>query len=690
MKKSVFRSVEFWKASIMPLPDYAFFELLRTVFGKIKTPFNKQNLVGDLEKFLSNNDIQKNIAAFIDKNDARIISAVAALNEPTAEELSAFFDQDFDNTELHDKVINLEERFILFRYIDENRNKSRLALNPVLEPVLAQYTDDKSSLFPSFKKTPDKTGRQNLPLFNDRILAALLSFVSQNEVFFIKEGRIRQKVLNMAAALFPAMQLEPVIGGLQVLGLFFANGAALLPDFNRFAGFGKLDRLERMEYCAAGVLCYCESSTVELSPWLFRSKLRSYALLIHNFYTSLDPEQQYPLVTLRRLVFILERNNPDINCDTLIKAMERTGLLTSYSNKLWQISAFAPENPSNDAAVIAMDSPFTLLMYPEIAYNDAIEIASISHVTGTGLNVSFEINMDAAVSAFNRGISARAAIELLQRLSGNRIDENAVFSLLDWEKRHKEISLCKGLVLSLSPERSYLAETKPLSKYISAKLARGIYLIPENMEEKVYAALKKAGVTIFAKPNNSAVPSDEGGAPDSRIFFQRLNGGTYNIEKNRQFRPEKGKKNISTTNLSASDLIEGFHSIINKMRLGAEHRDELRARVNRRLVLCESQLKEAVVRYEKLEAHGLDYAGKTMIAKQAIAKQFPVEVSWPGRQNQESFIGIPKALEKKDDESVLIMESLDTAGIPGNTIRIPLGKIGLLRRIKKSIFEINN
>jgi hypothetical protein len=722
MKKGVFRSIEFWKASIMPLPDHAFFELLRTVFGKIKTPFNKQNLVGELEKFLLNNDIQKNIAAYIDKNDARIIAAIAVLNEPTAAELETFFDGELDNTELHDMVINLEERFILFRFIEEGKNESRLALNPVLEPVLAQYTGDISSLFPSFNnKIPDKTGKQNLPLFDDRILAALFSFVSQNEAFFIKEGRIRHKVLNMAATLFPPLQLEPVIGGLQILGLFFANGDALIPDFARFTAFGKLDRLERIEYCAGGILCYFESPTGgasqsngashsdAMSPWLLRSKLRGYASFIHNFYTSLDPEQQYPLVTLRRLVFILGRNNIEINCDTLIRAMECSGLLISDSSKHWQKSPVASESAlsarANDAAVIAMDSPFTLLMYPEIAYNDAIELASISRVTGTGLNVSFEINKDAAVSAFNRGISAKAAIDLLKRLSGNRLDENAAYTLLDWEKRHKEVSLCKGLVLSLSPERSYLAETKPLSKYISAKLATGIYLIPENMEEKVYSALKKAGVTIFAKPNNGASHTDDGNtltggafnsgalnsAADSRIYFPRLNTGTSNTEKSRQFRPEKDKdKNI----ISASDpspsvpasaaLIEGFHSIINKMRLGAEQRDELTARVNRRLVLCESQLKDAVVRYEKLEARGLDYAGKTMIAKQAIAKQLPVEVSWTSRQKQESVIGIPKALEKKDDESVLILESA------GNTFRIPLGKIGLLRRIKKSIFENNN
>jgi hypothetical protein len=699
MKKSVFRSVEFWKASIMPLPDHAFFELLRTVFGKIKTPFNKQNLVGDLEKFLTNNDIQRNIAAYIDKNDARILAAIAALNEPTATELDAFFEGELDHTELYDMVINLEERFILFRFPDENQ--SRLALNPVLEPVLAQYTDDISSLLPSFhNKTPNKTGKHNLLSFDDRILAALLSFVSQNETFFIKEGKIRQKVLNMAKALFPALRLESVTGGLQVLGLFFPSGDTLLPDFTRFAAFGKLDRLERMEYCAAGILCYYDSPASELSPWLFRAKLRSYASFIHNFYASLDPEQQYPLVTLRRLVFILGRKN-EINCDMLIKAMEQTRLLIYDSNKRWQRSPITSENAMTKetpafagAAVIAMDSPFTLLMYPEIAYNDAIELASVSSVIETGLNIRFEINKDAAVSAFNRGISARAAIELLQRLSENRIDETTTFTLLDWEKRHKEIGLYKGLVLKLSPERSYLAETKPLSRYIITKLAPGIYLIPENMEEKVYTALKKAGVTIFAKPDSGASHADESStlSVESRIYFQRLSAGSPNIEKIRQLKPEKkeNRTNSSTSDPSASvpaasALIEGFHSIIKNMRLGAEQRDELTARVNRRLVLCESQLKDAIVRYEKLEARGLDYAGKTMIAKQAIARQSPVEASWPGRQKQESVIGIPKALEKKEDENVLVMELAD-----GDTVHLPLGKIGLLRRIKKSIFENNN
>ena len=62
---SNFRSVEFWKASVMTLPDNAFFDLLRTVFGKIKTPFSKQVLMNDLEKFLLRDDVKKNIYAYM-------------------------------------------------------------------------------------------------------------------------------------------------------------------------------------------------------------------------------------------------------------------------------------------------------------------------------------------------------------------------------------------------------------------------------------------------------------------------------------------------------------------------------------------------------------------------------------------------------------------------------------------------
>ena len=126
--------------------------------------------------------------------------------------------------------------------------------------------------------------------------------------------------------------------------------------------------------------------------------------------------------------------------------------------------------------------------------------------------------------------------------------------------------------------------------------------------------------------------------------------------------------------------------MLEKMQLSAEERSELAARINRRLILCDSQLKNADIRYEKLEARGMDYSGKIMIAKHAISLQSPVEIHLSGKKKDDCVFGIPKALEKNGSESILVVEQQGETALK-ETIRIPLGKISLLRRIKKTIFD---
>ena len=674
----------------MTLPDNAFFELLRTIFGKIKTPFNKQALMNDLEKFLSRDDIIKNIACFINHGDSIIIAAVAALNEPSPDDLETFFAGELSYTELHDLIVNLEERFIIYRFFEENHNRriGRLALNPVLKSILSPIAADSSLLFPSVSAN-ESPQDETMPVksLDDRILAALLSFVSRNRVFFRAGGGIRQKVCNAAKTVFPGLPLETIIGGLQVLGLFFTEGETLVPDYHRFTALGSLNRQERLAYCAAGILCYADSQadtpSGTFSPWLFRAKARNYAEIINHLYNSMDLERLYPHTTLRKLAYILEHNNIKNDNDRIIDVMKEAGLIIPASNDSWRKAPLTES--STEGVPVVMDTPFTLLVYPGIAYNDAINLAIFSDIIEAGMTVRFELSRDSAVLAFNRGFSASEIIELLKRLSNNRINENLIFSLRDWEKRHGEVTLRRGLVMTLASEQRHLAQTKPLAKLIVETLAPGVYLLPESAEEKAAQALSKAGVTIIARRGERRNGEGFSGGEESsggslRHFFLPLHAARSQIVKI----PPVSRVNGSP----ASVLIERFHSILKQMRLGGEARDELTARIDRRLVLCESQLKDAIVRYEKLEARGLDYVGKALIAKQAITMQSPVEVIWPGKQKQERVVGIPKALEKAGSESILVVDPLDgDTGTQGDTVRVSLGKISLLRRIKKSIFE---
>ena len=699
MKNKIFRSVDFWKSAVMTLPDNSFFELIRSVFGKIKTPFNKQQLTDDLEKFLMREDIQKTIAAYIDQNDAKIIAATALFGEPAPGELESFFSGEFSFAQLQDIIVNLEERFIFYRFSEDKI--ARLALNPVLEQILTPFTADTSSLFPAASSesgteadaADGNTAAETPVVLTDRILAALLSFVCREETFFKSEGVLRKRITEAGKECFGKMDLPFITGSLQILGLFYADGEKLVPDRKRFEDFGLLSARERGEYCAAALIVYEEMKPQPpVLPPLFKSRLREVVNFIHGFLGSLDSGQKYHEKTLTRLAEILKAKTGIVISSDLPSTLEKTGLLITGPSGVKQLGVITPLK--HDAPVIAVDSGFSVIVYPEIVYSDAINLAAFMNVIEAGAVVRFELTKDSAVRAFNNNIGADEIIELLKRLSGERLDDSLAWNLKDWEKRHGEVSLKSGVILSLSPDRRYLTETMPLAGLISETLAPGVYLLPPNAADEAAAALSSAGIDIISRRNEKP----------AALIVSAADSPSASALANRYFPPPGDSENIlkitDITSVSAPPLFspmatpsatppvtaltEKFHAILKETPMSDIDKAELSARIDRRLVLCESQLKEASLRYEKLEARNMDYAGKQNVAKQAIAQQSPVEIVRHGAGKEERIFGIPKALEKKGGDYVLVI-------IPAggqDELPIPLGKISLLRRIKKSIFEV--
>jgi hypothetical protein len=279
-------------------------------------------------------------------------------------------------------------------------------------------------------------------------------------------------------------------------------------------------------------------------------------------------------------------------------------------------------------------------------------------------------------------------LELLGRLSGSRLDESLAWTLKDWEKRYTAVSLHQGLVLTLAEDMRYLAGAEPVASLISRTLGPGIYLLAPAARSEAAAALRKAGVDIIAQPPlNGESSGRPGEKQEGGLFFSPLKD---NLSKE-WLSPYGEISGIFSGEGAvfgdADSIKERFRRFLNGMKLSKPEKDELSARIERRLILNEAQLEGTSIKYEKLEARGLDYVGKAAIAKQAIASGSLLEVSWPepgGGTNRAT--GIPSALEKKDGESVLILKS--PPGEEGEKgISVPLAKISLIRRIKQSIFE---
>ena len=489
-----FRSVDDWKSALMTLPDTSFFELLRSILGNIKTPFSKQRLLDDLYNFLTRDEIRKTIAAYITGHDQKIIAAVALLCEPLPEEMEAFFAGEFSSEELHAMIINLEERLIIYRLrVSDTKNQTvpdrksagskesegvlRLALNPVLQQILVPFIADTESFFVSYKdEDNDNTERGTVP--DDRTMAALFSFIWNEKGLFKadnlsevrgQEGRgtesngtmfrkIRKKALDDGKRIFPAMDLDLVVRILLKLGLFRQENQSFFPCREKIESYCGLSAVERQEYWAAGVYsCFSETDSAgggleeSHGPWYSWARIKWITSFIHRFRDLLTPGRKYPEITLRRLGDLLQKedtshistlysNTVQFPFNDFLALMKKTGLMVKTGD-FWKLP---PAAPSSSAAgevpekpVIAMDTAFSFVLYPEISFANAMELGvfcSVKESAGTAIH--FEITRQSAARGFDEGKKADGMVSLLERLSHNRLDSNLSWTLKEWESRY--------------------------------------------------------------------------------------------------------------------------------------------------------------------------------------------------------------------------------------------------------------
>ena len=716
-----FRPVDQWKSAIMNLP--LFFELMRSIFGNIKTPYNKQRLLDDLFILLSRDDIRKTISSYIDEDDRRIIAATALLNDPPPGELEDFFQGEKNSAILRGLLLNLEERLILFRFNDGTGR--RLALNPVLEPVLGPLAAKTDVLFPGRPAKAHQTGNTetdsfeqntdgNFSVSDDRKLGMFLAFVSAEEDFFKAEG-IRKKVREQGKKLFSDLDLDTAVEVLIVLGLYYAEGEKFLPVKRKIGGFAELFPRERQEYWAAGLYINLNAKKDQdkyqgshgiagnqgksLLPGSFGfsgNHINNLAGMIHRFCRYLDPGKEYPKKTLQRLLCLCEREKnggfndfpeiikPQIFLDSLVSP----GILHDCGNEYYRycLPAAAPVNPG---PVIAVDSSFSFILYPGILLKDILKLSLFSGIK-EDTRFGFELTRSSVVRGFDFGLNSETMAGILKEMSGNRIDDDLIWTLKDWESRYNSVLLHEGLILYLSENDQYLAETEPVAALIQKKISPGLFILSGESAEAA-AALQKAGVDIVARPRPQIpeVRSSSGAFPPlgrtGGIKTAGTNSGRIKTGRTKPENTQAGPELNDTASGNLRDETKNyFLNYLEKMKITKPDREELKARINRGVILTEAQLDSSAIKHRKLEAKGLDYPGKISIVKQALADGSVLEVSRTDPETgTNTAAGVPLALEKKETENILVLKQLDDEEI----VRIPLGKISLLRMIRHSIFS---
>nr|MBP7495484.1 hypothetical protein [Spirochaetales bacterium] len=235
-----------WKAAFLKLPDSAFFELLRNYLGELKTPYNKHTLLESLEGYLRNPDTRARILALIDPADALLLTAIFYLPHPSREALSRLVVGEFGYLELHNKLLNLQDRLLIYAIRDEAEEE--FSLTPLLQDDLLERVIDPELLIPS---RPARVSQPPPLLLNDTLLSSLLSFFLDQEIVLKADGSLRKQIETRLFEVFPLFQNDPslfsrIFQSFQALGLIRIKNNRAVPDLPVWKEFCTFTPAERI------------------------------------------------------------------------------------------------------------------------------------------------------------------------------------------------------------------------------------------------------------------------------------------------------------------------------------------------------------------------------------------------------------------------------------------------------------
>ncbi len=700
---------QLWETALLTLDDRLFFDLVRNYLGNIQSPYNKQRLVAELGAWISKEENKKTLIALLDDSDKKILAAVQELRSPSISGLSIYLSLDIPYSDLHDAVVSLEERLVLFRFREDL--KSHLAINPLLLPDIMENIDSHDLLFHS-KPRPEKTDTgQGLPPFGLNKLAALAAWLNGRSDIFKVDGGLKKKFLNELTQLLSTPDPVELMGLLSNLRIIKIKHDTFSLNSPIIASMANINAPDFQLYAVASLLIV---RTIQDGGFLSASRLSellfSIASLVHRLLKLMDFRRVYPAQTIRRMLMAANRPHVsywkrldelfDRQTNPFIDALLSFGLLYDGGDGFYGPSedTLCPAEPALESALssaeISIDATFSVTAGKALTVEHAFLLAGFLDVCDADTVLRWELTRDSAIRAFNAGIDSQKILDILNQLSLNRVPQNIQWSLDDWQARYKSLGIYQGTFLTVSEERRVLLQSPEIKPFIYAEISPGVYLIDDRDIQFLEQALAKAGADIIARPTikpqkrragqlaffRSFGPSPtELAAPTKLPASTELAAPIWDAASC----PDPDQPSSIPASARIEQHNKKLFEKLEKLALPADQEAELFARIERRLILDPSQLIPQALRWEKLEARGLDYVGKLRVAEQSMAQGALLEINWrsPGAETKSTLASL-RSIQKSGNEVNLLLDPIPF----GSQLIIPLSKISLIRRVKRSIF----
>lgn len=695
-----------WRESFAVLPDSHFFEIIRMYLGEVKTPFNKQKLIEELGAFIRKEETRKTVISLLSEADLQIITAVKYISNATEEKLSSFFSGSWTFAELYQRLLNLEERLIIYRHTDRNLGKEIISLNPHLEQDLEPFTKHSVLLQnPELAEASYELPSQLTP----ELIAAFISFIHKTPDLCKADGTFKKRVESEIEGLFPGKKnmLFSLTRAFVNLSLVKETSTGYEIDRNRFLSFAQLDkRLQYAYLCVSSHGRFSRNALVRQAKLLLDTAASipeggfSRTIILRLAYLISEDQNDVPgispLGTNSRFSQILNRAKESdsaeseqdqriasvldrlIDCAVsfgifAVKGKDANGESVLISGSILSDDVQLPD----DAKVLSIDAGFNVTIMPGLRLVNLIPLMDFMDLRQFDTVAIFDINRKSIMRGFDNGFSSDRIFTQLKKYSAYEIPQNLQVSIEDWSKSYSSATIYRGYILQVSNENAAITENNPaIAPFISSTLAPGIYLLSVESDEEAAQLIEKSGLDFIGKIKTAERSLERISFPE--FIVPSVKNSVYSFDDNSPEISEKEKFFIKTE-LDRAAHFDLMRNELEKLNLAQEKKEGLLQRIEHKIILSPVQLRPDSVKYERIEAGGMDYSGKVHIIEGSISNNSMVEMHFDDRV----IVGIPVSVTKAQTDANVLLEVM-----PDHTERLlSIGQATFVKRIRGSVLR---
>ena len=704
------KKVMLWRESFLLLEENHFFEIMKMYLGEIKTPYNKQKLIANLEGFLHKKENLVAIKSFLSDDELEIISAVVFIPDVTEEKLSSFFKNTFKYSFLYEKLLNLEERLILFKTKNENSSQGDsfvIKFNPLLEDMFFDLINI-NRLLPQieFTKTEKPAAR-----ITPELISCFISYILENPNIAKQDGTLKKHSLQNIPVVFgdEVKKIEILYKAFLNLGILKETGHGAEVDWSKFSDFLNLSFAEQTVYITISSCSHLSRESLRLHSQIFVDTVKNLSdrvftldLFLRTGFlvsaASFDSSSESSFKTSRFAKIIqegrlrLSEHNSDAVTVSTSGALERMfeaavslGIIyisgttkdgSKDSGVVYSVSDFlaAPEQCSeNLSGMLRIDSSLVVSLMPGFALRDIVPLSKFMSLKKYDKVSEFLICRQSIMRGFDLGLSAKEIMQILTERTLYEIPEMLKVQIEEWNSSYSSASFYKGFVLKVDGKAALAAQhNSVLSPHIHTVIAPGIFLLDVNDDAEAVSLIKKSGLDFIGKIKSVKEENQTAG-----FFNLKLNGkknfGCSGFETPSEIIPKK----------DSAEIEKELFLKLEQMELDESQKENLELRIEHKVIVNPAQLNSSILRLEKSNANAMDYAGKIYVFEQALANEEKIELRFAKDGKKElSVFGKPVGIRKQSDD-VFVQLLL----VPENVVKeFSLGKAQFIKRIKKTIY----